>query len=190
MADRPILIISGTNRPHSNTLRVSKTVLEHYQQLHLPAEMYDLTELPREVFEPTVYDSRPKAFVQIQQLVLDSAGLHMVMPEYNGSYPGILKYFVDLLEFSTSFDRKPVACVGLSDGMFGAARAVDHMQMVLAHGKAHLYPERVFIPRVREKLDADGKIKDPTLNERLIKQIRGFAEFAGMIKDGKMNAEG
>src|SRR5438270_13856379 len=123
MADRPILVISGTNRPSSNTLRVAQAVAEHYRRQNLAVDLFDVTDLPPEVFEPTVYAAKPPAFVRIQQRVYDAAGLHIVIPEYNGSFPGILKYFIDLLKFPESFDRKPVAFVGLANGMFGALRA-------------------------------------------------------------------
>lgn len=179
MPDRSILIISGTNRPQSNTLRVARVVLEHYQRQHLPAELFSLCDLPPEVFEPTVYATKPPAMAHIQQRVLDASGIHVVMPEYNGSFPGILKYFIDILKFPESFDRKPVAFVGLATGMFGALRAVEQLQMVFAYRNAHLYPDRVFIPMLREKLDAEGNVKDPALDERLTKQVRGFAQFAG-----------
>src|SRR2546430_1046831 len=108
MAERSILIISGTNRPNSNTLRIANVIRQQYLDQQLAAEVFDVTDMPREVFEPTVYASKPPAFVQIQQRVYDSAGMHIVLPEYNGSFPGILKYFIDLLKFPESFDRKPV----------------------------------------------------------------------------------
>jgi chromate reductase, NAD(P)H dehydrogenase (quinone) len=182
MSDRPILIISGTNRPGSNTRRVALAVLEHYQRHQLPAELFDLVDLPTEVFTPTVYATKPPAFVQIQQRVLHAAGLHVITPEYNGSFPGILKYFIDLLKFPESFDRKPVAFVGLANGMFGALRAVEQLQMVFAYRNAHVYPDRVFIPHVRDKLGDAGQVKDAALDERLTIQAKGFAHFAGTFK--------
>jgi len=181
MSDRPIFIISGTNRPNSNTLRVARVVQQHYASQNLPADLFDVTDLPPEVFSPTVYAGKPAAFVDVQRRVFDSAGIHIVLPEYNGSFPGILKYFIDLLKFPESFDRKPVAFVGLASGMFGALRAVEQLQMVFAYRNAHVYPDRVFIPAVRDKLDAQGLLTDNALDERLNRQVRGFAAFAGAL---------
>src|SRR5438067_1810155 len=67
MADRPILVISGTNRPSSNTLRVAQAVAEHYRRQNLAVDLFDVTDMPREVFEPTVYAAKPPAFVRVQQ---------------------------------------------------------------------------------------------------------------------------
>jgi chromate reductase len=181
MAERPILIVSGTNRPNSNSLRIAQVVRQHYVDHKLAADLFDVTDLPKEVFEPTVYASKPPAFVEIQNRVYHAAGMHIVLPEYNGSFPGILKYFIDLLKFPESFDRKPVAFVGLANGMFGALRAVEQLQMVFSYRNAHVYPDRVFIPSVRDKLDAAGQVTDSAIAERLARQTKGFAQFAGAV---------
>lgn len=181
MPDRPILIVSGTNRPRSNTLRVTQVLQQHYASQQLAVDVFDVTDLPREVYEPTVYATKPPAFVQIQQRVLDAVGLHIVLPEYNGSFPGILKYFIDLLKFPESFEHKPVAFVGLASGIFGALRAVEQLQMVFSYRNAHVYPDRVFIPAVKDKLDAQGRLTDTALDERLSRQARGFAAFASAL---------
>jgi chromate reductase len=181
MAGHPILVLSGTNRPASNTLKIAKLVLEQYRQQKLEAELYDLADMSPAVFLPTVYASKPPEFAAIQQQVLDSAGLHVITPEYNGSFPGILKYFIDLLKFPQSFDRKPVAFVGISDGAFGGLRPVEQLQMVFGYRNAHVYPDRVFIAGIKHKLDAQGMLNDPALAERLAKQTHGFARFAGAI---------
>ena len=114
----------------------------------------------------------------MQRRVLDAAGLHVVTPEYNGSFPGVLKYFIDLLKFPESFDRKPVAFVGVAAGTWGALRSVEQLQMIFGYRNAHVYPDRVFVPGVGGKLDPDGRLNDAALDERLARQAKGFAEFA------------
>jgi chromate reductase len=175
----PIMIISGTNRPGSSSDRVATAIGDMYTAVGLPAAVYRLADLPVEVFAPTVYAHKPPAFLEVQKQVVDSGGLHLVVPEYNGSFPGILKYFIDLLKFPESFDRKPVAFVGLGSGNFAGVRPVEQLQMVFAYRNAHLFPDRVFIPGVRDKFDVDGRLNDADLAGRLQRQARGFAEFAG-----------
>ena len=177
-----ILILSGTNRPNSSTLRVARRVEQIYGDAKVHAELLNLEDLPLEIFRPEAYANKPPEFIKIQQKVLDAAGLHAVLPEYNGSYPGVLKYFIDLLKFPESFDRKPVALVGVTSGGWGALRAVEQIQMVFGYRNAHLYPDRVFISGVAGKLTAEGEIQDAALDERLIKQVRGFAQFCGLFR--------
>jgi chromate reductase, NAD(P)H dehydrogenase (quinone) len=177
----PILIISGTNRPNSNALRVATIILSHYETAKIPAEIYSLAQLPKEIFEPTSYGTKPAAFVPIQKKVLDAPGLHIVTPEYNGSFPGVLKYFIDMLKFPESFDRKPVAYVGESGGLWGAMRAVEQLQMIFGYRNAYVYPDRVFLPGISKQLDEVGQLQDPALDERLAKQAQGFAKFVEQL---------
>jgi NAD(P)H-dependent FMN reductase len=115
---------------------------------------------------------------QLQRRILDALGLHVVTPEYNGSFPGVLKYFIDMLKFPESFDAKPVAFVGESNGGSGALRPVEHLQQIFGYRNAHIFPERVFIPAVREKVSADGQITDAAIAERLQRQATRFASYA------------
>src|SRR5215207_9213763 len=148
----PILIISGTNRTGSNSLKMARLLERHYAAHGQPTDFYGMEEMPPEVFTPDAYREKPPAFVAVQQRVLDAAGLHIVTPEYNGSFPGVLKYFIDMLKFPDSFDRKPVAFVGVSNGAWGALRPVEQLQMVFSYRNAHMFPDRVFIPQVLPKL--------------------------------------
>ena len=177
----PIMIISGTNRANSNALRIAKIVLAHYQGAKIAAEIFNLEELPREVFDHTSYAKKPPAMQAIQQRVLDAVGLHVVTPEYNGSFPGVLKYFIDMLKFPESFDRKPVAFVGEAAGVWGGLRAVEQLQMIFGYRNAHAFPDRVFIPAVNNKFDAAGKFTDADINERLKKQAIGFDCFTRAV---------
>ncbi|HEV8608144.1 MAG TPA: NAD(P)H-dependent oxidoreductase, partial [Tepidisphaeraceae bacterium] len=104
-------------------------------------------------------------------------GLHVITPEYNGSFPGVLKYFIDMLKFPESFDRKPVAFVGEAAGVWGGLRAVEQLQMIFGYRNAHSYPDRVFIPAVKDKFDAAGNFTDTAINDRLRKQAIGFDCF-------------
>ena len=178
MGNGPILIISGTNRPNCNALRVARIVERNYAAIGEPCEVLSLQDLPREMFDPAAYAHKPPAIVTLQQRILAARGLHIVTPEYNGSFPGVLKYFIDMLKFPESFEHKPVAFVGEAAGLWGGLRPVEQLQQIFAYRNAYLYPDRVFIPGINQKIDADGNINDPAINDRLAKQAVGFAKFA------------
>ncbi len=181
MAERPILIISGTNRPHSNAFRIAGVLSGHYDRLGAAYEVFSLTDLPKEIFSGDAYATKPPAMVALQQRVLDAIGLHIVTPEYNGSFPGVLKYFIDMLKFPESFEHKPVAFVGEASGMWGGLRPVEHLQQIFSYRNAHILPQRVFIPGVRTKFDDAGKFTDVAIDEMLAKQCGKFAAFAARV---------
>lgn len=176
-----IIVISGTNRPGSNTRRVVDQITELYRELKVTHQVVDLASLPPEIFAPSSYAAKPPSFKPFSEGVLAAAGLHVVTPEYNGGMPGILKYFIDMLKFPESFDRKPVCFTGLAAGMWGALRPVEQLQAIFGYRNAHIYPERVFIAGVGDQFDDQHQLKDAELVGRLRRQADGFATFVEKV---------
>jgi NAD(P)H-dependent FMN reductase len=108
--------------------------------------------------------------------------LHIVTPEYNGSLPGVLKYFIDMLKFPESFQNRPVCFVGVAAGVWGALRPVEQLQAIFGYRNAYIYPERVFLPQINELLDASGRLRDADLLGRLRKQAEGFVDFVERVQ--------
>lgn len=181
-----IVLISGTNRPGSNTRKIVAHLETFYAELQVPARVLDLIQLPPDIFSPAAYAEKPRAFLPYADAILQSAGLHVVTPEYNGSLPGALKYFIDMLKFPESFDLKPVCFTGLSAGAWGGLRPVEHLQQIFGYRNAHIYPGRVFLSHVHNLLDASGQLKDAELLQRLKKQAEGFAQFVERLKNVKL----
>ena len=175
-------LVVGTNRPGSNSRKVAAHIVEIYRELKIPLRVLDLARLPQEIFLPTAYADKPAAFAPFADAVLQSSGLIIVTPEYNGSMPGVLKYFIDMLKFPESFEHRPVCFVGVAAGIWGALRSVEQLQMIFGYRNAYLFPERVFMPRINQSLDAQGRITDAELLARLRAQQEGFVQFVRKLK--------
>lgn len=172
-----IEIISGTNRPGCNALKVARVLEGIYRQKGVKAQVLDLGELPQEIFHPSSYASKPASFAPFQKRVLAAEGLHVVTPEYNGGYPGVLKYFIDMLKFPESFESRPVAFTGEAAGAWGAIRPVETLQLVFGYRNAYFFPQRVFLSGIGNKLADDGTLSDKDSHDRLVAQCEGFAAF-------------
>jgi len=181
-----IVLIVGTNRPGSNSRKVATQVEEIYRELKTPLRVLDLAQLPSEIFSPSSYGEKPKSFQPFADAVLQSSGLHVVTPEYNGGIPGVLKYFIDMLKFPESFERRPVCFTGVAAGVWGALRPVEQLQAIFGYRNAYIYPERVFMPQVYNLLGDDGRLKDAELLERLKKQAEGFVTFTEKLQGVKL----
>lgn len=181
-----IVIVSGTNRPGSNTCKVTTHVEALYQSLGVNTHRLDLAELPPEIFSPTSYAEKPAAFKTFTDPILAADGLVIVTPEYNGSLPGILKYFIDMLPFPESFEQRPVCFVGLAAGIWGALRPVEQLQAIFGYRNAYVFPERVFIPGVGKVLDPAGRLTSPDLEKRLANQAAGFVSFVEKLRAKKL----
>jgi len=126
-----ITLLVGTNRPGSNTRKVAKHVEESYAELKVPLRVLDLALLPPEIFSPNSYGEKPKAFEDFSEAILQAEGLHVLTPEYNGGMPGVLKYFIDMLKFPESFEKRPVCFVGVAAGVWGGLRPGGQLQQIL-----------------------------------------------------------
>jgi NAD(P)H-dependent FMN reductase len=181
-----IVILCGTNRPGSNTRKVVARVEAIYQALGVQTQLLDLAEMPPEIFSPSAYAEKPKAFAKFTDAVLAADGLVVVSPEYNGSVPGVLKYFIDMLPFPESFEQRPVCFVGLAAGMWGALRPVEQLQAIFGYRNAHIFPERVFMPGIHKLLDASGKFANADMIKRLEEQAAGFVGFVEKLRGKKL----
>ncbi len=177
-----IAVISGTNRPGSNSLRIATHLCGLVEGRGEEIHLIDLGRLPAELFTPGAYAAKPGAFAPFQETVLGADGIVTVVPEYNGSFPGVLKYFIDMLRFPESLYGIPAAFVGVAAGEWGALRAVEQMEMVFQYRHAHLFGRRVFIKGVGGVIDETGKITDGEILRRLDEQMAGFVDFCRRLR--------
>lgn len=180
-------IISGTDRADSNTLKVSKYIQSIYKNLGEDVEIIDLSEVRKELSAGPHYgNNQPESLQAEMQKIVTSDGLIVVCPEYNGSMPGILKYYIDHMKFPDCFEYRPVCFVGLG-GLFGGIRPVEHLQQVFGYRNAFIYPQRVFLMNVF-KILKDGLITDPLMAELLKSQAEGFQKFSLALKVAGLDA--
>lgn len=172
-----ITVISGTNRPRSNTAKIAALAVTGLRRAGEEVRLLDLTELPPELFTGASYGEKPADFQPFQEAILATDGILTVIPEYNGAYPGVMKYFIDMLQFPASLYEKPAAFIGLSAGPWGAIRAIEQIEMVFQYRHAHLFGRRIFLPNVDACLDDNGQINDEALAGRLDEMLEKFADF-------------
>lgn len=181
-----IYIISATNRPGSVTQKVAKKTVEIFNvELKnsisgLSAEILDLANLKIDIFDQNSYSEKPEWFEkEFQQPILNATGLYVITPEYNGSFPGVMKYFIDMLKFPESLNNLPVAFTGIAAGQFGALRSVEQLEILFQYRKAHIFGERLFVPGVDSKVTADGSLEG--FQDRQLSQIKGFIDFISKL---------
>jgi NAD(P)H-dependent FMN reductase len=102
----------------------------------------------------------------------------------------VLKYFIDMLKFPESFERRPVCFTGLSAGIWGAIRPIEQLQAIFGYRNAYNYPERVFLPQINSLLDDAGRLKNSELLDRLRKQAEGFVDFVECLQKRKLRGTG
>ena len=172
-----IVILTGTNRESSLSSAFTNSIQQIYKDLNIDCKVLNLSDLPCETFSPIAYSSKPKKVLEFTDHILNSSGLVIVVPEYNGSFPGALKLFIDLLPYPDSFEKRPVCYVGIASGQFGALRPVEHLQQVFGYRNAYNFPNRVFVPAVHNVATGNDGIIDAGIKDRLVNQAELFIKF-------------
>ncbi len=172
-----LTIISATNRPNSKTLKFATHYKQEFANNGVEAQILSLEHLPADVLNSDMYGNRSAEFTKIQDLISATNKFMFIMPEYNGSYPGVLKVLIDACNFPVSFFEKKAALTGVSSGKYGNIRGVDHFTGVCHYINLHVMPLRLHIPNITTELDAEGKLyKEDTL--AFIKdQVQRFIKF-------------
>lgn len=155
-----ITIIAATNRPGSSTLKVAK----YYQQLMEKAggktQLFSLEKVPVDIAFNEVFGKRSEAFQGIlNEYIAPSQKFVFVVPEYNGSFPGILKTFLDAIHPDLLRGKK-VALLGVSSGRAGNLRGMEHLTGILNYLGLFIHPNRLPVSSVLTLLDEKGNVKD------------------------------
>ncbi|WP_316751019.1 NAD(P)H-dependent oxidoreductase [Pedobacter gandavensis] len=159
-----VTIISGTNRPGSNTLKVSKYYQKVLAEKGLESQVFSLEALPDNLIASDLYGKRSPEFEPIQEMMTKTSKFLFVIPEYNGSFPGVLKTFIDACQFPDSFYDKKAALVGISSGKYGNIRGIDHFGGVCSYLHLHVLPLRIHISIIKTELnELDEIFKEDTL---------------------------
>jgi chromate reductase len=159
-----VTIVSGTNRPSSNTLKVAKYYQNQLAKKGLKTQLFDLQDLPNNLISSDLYGKRSENFAIIQQLITTTTKFLFVIPEYNGSFPGVLKTFIDACAFPESFYDKKACLVGVSSGKYGNIRGIEHFNGVCAYLHLNVMPLRLHISSIKTELNSEGELfKEDTL---------------------------
>lgn len=173
-----ITVISGTNRNGNVSVRIAASVVELLTNIGVDAQLLDLQKLPRDfVFHNDVFGNADPGMSAIAEQFISTADKFVfVVPEYNGSMPGVCKAFIDAV-WPEQFKDKKAALVGISSGRAGNVRGLDHLTNILNYLHVAVLPHKVNITHVEAHLSEDGHLKEQKTIDLLEKQLRTFIKF-------------
>ena len=182
---RPVFlpVIIGTPRPGRLTEPAANFVFgEVSKRGDIETELIDIRKIPIRM------DDAGEALKnsQFSATVARADGLILVAPEYNHSFPGLLKHVLDtnLKEYI----HKAVGVCGVSAGPFGGARMIESLLPVLRElGLVTIFWDVYF--STAEKLfdPATGKITDPAYSRRVEKFLNELVWMARALRHAREN---
>lgn len=173
-------IVCSTNRTNSVSAKIAGIYQQLLQQQHIESEIIDLKELPADFVYSALYEhsGANESFNPFRERMLQTSKFIFIIPEYNGSFPGVLKAFIDGLDFPQTFTNKKAALVGLSAGMQGAGIAMSHMTDILNYCGTHVVALKPKLAQIGQHLDEEnGKINNKLYNDLLQQQVEMLISF-------------
>ncbi len=112
-----------------------------------------------------------------KQYLLDADKFIFIMPEYNASFPGILKVMMDNSDIKKCWWNKKAALVGLSDGRAGNLRGLEHMTSILHYMKMNVLYNKLILSRIKEEINPDGQLMKTATEALINEQIDEFIKY-------------
>ncbi|MHA7129888.1 NADPH-dependent FMN reductase [Algoriphagus namhaensis] len=173
-----IKIIVGTNRKNA----VSKTIAELYQSIlqnkGVESEILELLHLPGDFIETALYENNGKNedYNSFLQKVKEGDKYVFIVPEYNGSFPGILKTFIDGMSYPNPLKNKKSALVGLSSGIGGGGIALSHLTDIFHYLGMHVLALKPKLGQIERNM-SDNLLTNKLYLELLHQQADMLIEF-------------
>jgi len=164
-----VLAISGSLRSGSYNTALLREAAE-VAPAGVELELYDGLELLPPYDEDDDEEDGPVEGARLRDAICRADALLIATPEYNGSIPGQLKNAVDWASRPARAGAlwgKPVAVVGATTGSYGAIWAQGDLRRVLGIAGARVLETELPVARAHERFDAEGKLLDEQLRERL-----------------------
>ena len=129
-------------------------------------------------------DGIPAGAQRLRERLVTADAFIVASPEYNASVPGVLKNVID---WTSRFRPQPFngrqgLLLSASPSMAGGNRGLWALRIPLEHLGARLYPDMFSLSQAHEALGADGRIANPTLQQRFESTIECFLDLVEAAK--------
>ncbi|MEO7801218.1 MAG: NAD(P)H-dependent oxidoreductase [Ginsengibacter sp.] len=163
-------IISSTNRANSHSEKVAKAYQSLLLEKNISASLFTLQNLD--------VSQRNHHYISIEnELLIPAQKIIFIIPEYNGSYPGVLKTMIDISDVYNVWAWKKALLTGVSTGRAGNLRGMDHLTGSLQYLNMYVHPNKLPISTIDKVMDTDGKIHNPATLAAIDKQLEEFINF-------------
>ena len=161
---------------------LSRQVAGYYgsilQSLDTEYQIVDLVDLPDNFTATALYENNGNnsRFNEIRDQVQHSEKLAFVVPEYNGSFPGVLKAFIDGLKYPEGVRDKKAALIGISSGTQGSVLAMAHLTDIFNYLGMDVLALKPKLAGIEQNFQG-GKITNSLYDQLLHEQAQKLIKF-------------
>jgi NAD(P)H-dependent FMN reductase len=196
VASPRLLVIPASARQGSLNRQLARCAAAQARASGLAVTEYDPQALRMPVYDGDLEasDGVPAAALQLQQALIDSDGLLIVTPEYNGfPTPLLVNAFDWLSRINAEPPRpaglavtanRPVALLSASPGPGGALRSMNYVRQYLQMAfQMIVVPQQFALGRAHEAFDEAGALRDPKAAQAVAGVLAAWTRLAGALAD-------
>jgi NAD(P)H-dependent FMN reductase len=180
--EKPLFIpvILGTARQGRESEKAARFVFEQTRKrAGVETEFIDVRTLPMKLDDAGEQMKDPKFSATIDRC----DGLIIVTPEYNHSFPGLLKHALDMN--LKEYIHKVVGICGVSAGPFGGARVIESLLPVMRELGLVTIFEDVNFGKIGMLFDERGNLLDQNLVGRVDKFLNELIWMSRVLRYGR-----
>lgn len=162
-------IISGTNRIGSHTEKVAFAYQKILKEKNIDTQIFTLKGMDVLHRTPELINVESEVLIPTQKFIF-------IIPEYNGSYPGVLKAMIDNSDIYKVWNYKKALLTGVSTGRAGNLRGMDHLADTLHYMKMNVFYNKLPISVINKVMDKEGNLNEETL-KAINNQLDEFIVF-------------
>lgn len=163
-------IISGTNRLNSHTEKVAIEYQKILNEKNIEALVFNLKNID-------LLKKNPAFSVIEADILHPTQKFIFIIPEYNGSFPGVLKAMIDITDVKKTWWWKKALLTGISIGRAGNLRGMDHLNDSLQHMNVFVHPNKLPISSIDKVMDEKGVIHNEFTLRAINNQLDEFIKF-------------
>jgi NAD(P)H-dependent FMN reductase len=165
-----ITLICGTNRIGSNSKKVA---LQYHRML-----MERGVEVKFLSLDEHLVHEKGESFSYVQEhFLIPAEKFLIIMPEYNGSFPGILKLMIDQSDIKKCWHFKKAMLTGVASGRAGNLRGMEHFSGIALYLKMNVHHNRLPISSVDKLFNEEGELTDQGTIDAINAQLDDFLNF-------------
>lgn len=165
-----LLVFAGSTRAASYNRQLARAVAEMARPKVEGVTLLELSDYDLPLYNADLEaHARPPAQVQLKQVFFDHPGWIICTPEYNASYPPLLKNVIDWVTSPVQGDPtwgdefrasrgKVVGMLSASPGALGGLRAQSHLAPLLLNIKCWVAPRNHALGKAADAFDAQGRL--------------------------------
>lgn len=182
MKEIKVLSLIGGITKNSLNRRLYDEIVKH-NTTGLQFETFDLASIP--FYSQDIENNPPANVVEFKARVAAADAIFIITPEYNRSFPGVLKNAIDWGSRPFGFSLwsgKPTAITGASVGRIGTFGAQQHLKNVCAFLDMRVMNQPEFYFDASTSMDDNGLL--PTSIVFIQTYLKKFEEFVAKGYNG------